>query len=235
MPRIIIVRHHEGDLDDTASVHLASGNYQVDHWYPFNEGDSVILPDINKVSGTIVMGGAQNVTELDQFPYLESEIDWIKKCIAADLPVVGICLGSQLLAHALGGKVTPHPDGICEFGYEPVLPVAGNGWITEPIHMMQAHFQGFEFPPNTQALATGTNFPCQAYRYGSNVFGFQFHPEVHSKMFEQWQQADWRHEFNAMPGACPPEQQHPNNEKYNAAQTQWFTSFLDRLFPPLNS
>lgn len=233
--RIIIVRHHEGDLDDTASTHLASLNYRIEHWYPFQTPDSVTLPDMTGVGGTIVMGGAQNVTELEELPYLQSEVDWILQCIAADLPVVGICLGSQLLAHALGGSVAVHPDGICEFGYEAVHPVesAENTWLTESMFLMQAHFQGFTTPPGCMQLATGDNFPNQAFLYKHNVFGFQFHPEVHSDMFKEWQQSDWKALFNATPGSRSPESQLPDNERYNQQQTTWFRNFLNRVFPPL--
>lgn len=242
MSKIIVVRHHEGDLDDTASVHLAENHYQVEHCYPFDT-DSLKsdLPfdqlsgqtTANAISGTIIMGGAQHVTQLDQFPYLQTEIDWILACINADVPVIGICLGAQLLAQALGGEVSNHSEGLCEYGYEPIYPVNDNDWLTESMHMVQAHFQGFTLPPNATALARGDNFSHQAFSYKDKAFGFQFHPEVHSTMFEQWLKADWADEFNSLPGARPGHNQLPDNRKYNAAQTQWFKGFLDRLFPTL--
>ena len=250
MSRIIVVRHHEGDLDDTASLHLTESHYKVEHHYPFDKDNpNSDLPfdqlhvqtTADAIYGTIVMGGAQHVTQLNQMPYLQTEVDWILACIEADVPVIGICLGAQLLAHALGGEVANHTDGLCEYGYEPIYPVNdpkndnGNDckWISEPMHMVQAHFQGFTLPPDTKALARGDNFPHQAFSYNNKAFGFQFHPEVHSDMFEQWLNADWADEFKAMTGARPDPRQLPDNRQYNAAQTQWFKGFLDRLFPPL--
>jgi len=240
MSKIIIVRHHDGDLDDTATTHLASSNYEIEHWYPFKNPEHVTLPDLAGVSGTIVMGGAQNVTQLDDLRYLQKEIDWISNCIAADLPVIGICLGSQLIAHALGGKVAPHADGLCEFGYEPVRrasnapkDASGNHWLDDTTHMTQAHFQGFTLPPDCKTLATGDNFGCQAFLHKHNVFAFQFHPEVHSDMFIEWTKADWSNEFYKTPGARPAEQQLTDNAKYNLQQTRWFKQFLDKIFPPL--
>ena len=243
MSKIIIVRHHEGETNDTASTHLADGNYQIEHWYPFKEAAKetaiVIPPDLADVSGAIVMGGAQNVTELSELPYLQTEIDWILKCIDRDLPVIGICLGAQLLAHALGGKVARHPDGLCEFGYEPVHAVndaelaKSHALLTGTRYMAQSHFQGFSLPPDCTMLATGDNFTCQSFIYKHNVFAFQFHPELHHEMFVAWQNSDWKDEFYATPGARPASQQLTDNDKYNRIQTDWFKKFLDKVLPPL--
>ena len=231
LKKIIVVRHHEGDLDDTASTHLAARGYQIENWSPFEKPDSTTLPSLNNVAGTIVMGGEQNVTELDHLSYLHTEIDWINCCIKADLAVIGICLGSQLLAHTLGADVAAHKERICEFGYEPVHPADNqNSWFSETLHLTQAHFQGFTLPPDSTALAVGDNFPVQAFRHKHNVFGLQFHPEVHHDMFEQWLQSEWKDEFYATPGARPAHLQSQENQKYNAAQTAWFRSFLDKIF-----
>ncbi len=232
MGNIVVVRHYDGDLNDTACTHLANSNYRIKQWYPFKEPENRTLPDIASTHGTIIMGGTQNVTELDQHSYLQHEIDWILACIAADLPVIGICLGSQLIAHALGGEVTNHSEGICEFGYEPVYP-EDTEYFPETQHFTQAHFQGISLPPGATLLASGKNFPCQAFKYKHNVFGFQFHPEVHSTMFEEWMQLDLADAFYATPGARPACMQLKENEKYNARQTKWFMNLLDKVLPPL--
>ncbi len=233
---IVIVRHHHGDLDDIASVYLASRGFGIEHCYPFEADEPdyglVDISSSNGMRGAIIMGGAQNVTELDTLPYLQKEVDWIQSCIAADIPVIGICLGAQLLAHALGGEVSQHAEGMCEFGYEPVYPsnAASNSWITKPLHMVQAHFQGFTLPPGCTELATGTRFPHQAFHYREQAFAFQFHPEVSQAMFSEWQNADWAGEFYNADGAQSKEQASRYNELHNPAQKEWFCGVLDRIF-----
>jgi len=151
----------------------------------------------------------------------------------------GICLGAQLLAHALGGKVATHRDGICEFGYEPIHAVndaklaKNHALLIGTNYMVQAHFQGFSLPPGCTMLATGDNFTCQSFIYKHNVFAFQFHPELHHEMFVAWQNSDWKDEFYATPGARPASQQLTDNDKYNQIQTDWFKNFLDKVLPPL--
>jgi len=263
---IIVVRHHDGDLDDIASVHLANCGFSIEHCYPFKEsGPEFGLPAISRSSverksvdkgadrtavnasfntrgivddevreknyaGAVVMGGAQNVTELSELPYLQREVEWIRDCIDADVPVIGICLGAQLVAHALGGSVEAHADGLCEFGYVPVYPVPGNGWIDEPLHMVQAHFQGFTVPPDCTELATGTRFPHQAFHYREKAFAFQFHPEVSEEMFVEWQNAEWADEFYNGSGAQLKADAGRDNREHSPAQKDWFCGVLDRVF-----
>ena len=233
---IVVVRHHHGDLDDIASIHLADKGFAIEHCYPFEMSQPYYgLNDITSQSdltGAIVMGGAQNVTEIDDLPYLQREVDWIKSCISTDIPVIGICLGAQLLAYALGGAVSQHADGHCEFGYVQVFPAETNSWINKPMYMVQAHFQGFTLPPGCSELATGSRFPHQAFHYRERAFGFQFHPEVSQSMFLEWQKADWADEFYNTTGAQPRAEASSDNELHSFAQREWFCDVLDRIFLP---
>ena len=81
---IVVVRHHHGDLDDIASVHLAARGFSIQHCYPFEASKPAYgLHEIEgyaNLAGVIVMGGAQNVTELDELPYLQREQQWIQSC-----------------------------------------------------------------------------------------------------------------------------------------------------------
>ncbi len=231
MRDLVIIRHHEGDLHDLATTHLEQTGYRITHCYPF-KGESIPLLS-DRVAGTIVMGGAQNVSQIDQYPYLELECDWIRRCMEVNRPVVGICLGAQLLAHTLGAPVRPHPKGICEFGYTEIFPTEHAGhWLQRPIRMVEAHFEGFDLPAGAVALASGAQFAHQAFRFGEIAFGLQFHPEVSEQMFAEWQVADWAAEFNRMPGAQSRDEQTRDNLLHSAAQAAWFREFLDKLFAP---
>ena len=234
MDNVVIIRHHEGDLHDLATAHLQQTGYRITHCYPF-AGDAI--PELSdNTAGTIVMGGAQNVSQIDQHPYLTLECEWISQCIHAQRPVVGICLGAQLLAHALGAAVKPHPRGICEFGYTEVSPTdQADHWLDKPTHMVEAHFEEFDLPAGAVPLATGRQFGNQAFRFGDAAFGLQFHPEVSAQMFEEWQAADWATEFTSKPGAQPRAEQTRDNRLHSQAQAAWFHEFLDKLFPPLPS
>lgn len=139
-------------------------------------------------AGLVVLGGAQSVYETDQYPYLVSEIGLIKAFIAADKPVIGLCLGGQLIAAALGGRV--YPGAQKELGWFDIYlsdaaeddPVMGG----QPQIASAYHFHGdcFDTPPGCVKLASSELTGSQLFRYGDRVYGFQFHPEVDQALVE---------------------------------------------------
>jgi len=224
---VLLIDHHDNPRDDLATTHLQRLGYEIDLCCPF-QGDS--LPDDNsKYVGAIIYGGAQNVTELEEFPFLQSEIDWLNDAIANNFPIIGICLGAQLIAHCLGANVGHHADELCEFGYYPIIPTAeGRKWISEPMHVTQAHYQHYDLPEGAVRLAYGENFQNQAFRVGNNIFGLQFHPEVTADIFRRWQNSDWA--FYDRHGAQTREQQIQLMNKADRIQGDWFRWFLEYFF-----
>ena len=224
---ILLIDHHENPKDDTVSMALPDLGFKTELLYPF-KGDT--LPDdTNGYSGCVIFGGAQNVAEKDQFPFLKSEIKWIELCMEENLPTLGICLGAQLIAHTLGASVGPHQDGLCEFGYYPIQPTeAGEEWLGQTLYATQAHYQGFELPSGATLLATGETFENQAFRYEQSTYAVQFHPEVTPEIFKRWQDSDWAM-FND-PGSQDRETQNRILEAYGHIQSQWLVSFLQELF-----
>jgi len=150
--RITLITHEISHKDDRASDHLARLGYELDWKAPFN-GD--VLGEVtSNVAGTIIYGGGKNVSDIPGLPFMPDEIRWIKTCMQKNLPVLGICLGAQLIAHILGAEVGPHPDGWQEFGYYPIEPTAeGRNFLPETLYMTQSHSHQFQIPKGARRLA----------------------------------------------------------------------------------
>jgi GMP synthase (glutamine-hydrolysing) len=180
---------------------------------------------LDEHAGAVVLGGPMSANDDATLPGLRAELDWIPRALASGKPFLGICLGAQLLARALGAKVTPHPAGLAEIGYFPVKPTAaGAPFFPEPLHVYHWHCEGLELPREAVLLAEGERFPNQAYRYGDNAFGIQFHPEVSADIMEDWlQRAASR---LALPGAQSSELHRVGRDRYDRAFEHWFDHFL---------
>jgi GMP synthase (glutamine-hydrolysing) len=126
----------------------------------------------------------------DECDWMRREIDWLDVPLAEGKPFLGICLGAQMLARALGARVFTYEDKRSEIGYVPIEPnAAADRLCAEPFprSVYQWHTDGFDLPAGAELLATGAkDFPNQAYRYGKTAIGLQFHPEVTYHMMCRW-------------------------------------------------
>lgn len=138
----------------------------VTKWY-----EDPSLPSLQDFDMLIVMGGPMGVYEEDIHPWLITEKAFIRETIAADKPVLGICLGAQLIAAALGARV--YPNGQKEIGWFPVQFKDG----TTPT-VLHWHGDTFDLPENAVLLAESVACKNQAYQYGEKVIGLQFHFEM---------------------------------------------------------
>jgi len=138
-------------------------------------------------SGLVVLGGAQGVNETEAYPYLSDEINLIQYFIAAGIPVIGLCLGAQLLAAALGGRVQSNTSK--ELGWHDItLSEAGRKdrlMSAHPEKALAFHFHGdyFTVPPGCLSLASSAMTGCQLFRH-NNAYGFQYHAEVDMALIE---------------------------------------------------
>lgn len=130
----------------------------------------------------VILGGQQAVYELDAHPYLAGEIELAGHCVARGIPLLGICLGAQLIASALGGDV--RRGGVREIGWAPVRFAAGagglpggRGLVGEP-EVFHFHGDRIEALDGAEVIASTDATPCQAFHCGGRVLGFQYHPEV---------------------------------------------------------
>ena len=150
------------------------------------------IPDPGGYDALIVLGGPQHVPAEDKYPYLVPEKALIRKAVEQDVPLLGICLGGQLLAHALGAEVRRH--SMIELGFFEVQ-LTDEG-LTDPLfqglpdhqQIFHWHVDVFDIPTGGVRLATSENAPNQAFRYGRRAYGLQYHIEVTPDMFHTWLQ-----------------------------------------------
>jgi GMP synthase (glutamine-hydrolysing) len=136
----------------------------------------------------VVLGGPIGVYEQEAYPFLRHELALISDRLARLRPTLGICLGAQLMANALGAKVAPGPAK--EIGWAPVeLTTAGRSSPLrhlEGVHVLHWHGDNLDLPPGCDNLAFTSHCPFQAFRKGPNLLGIQFHVEPDPQRIEAW-------------------------------------------------
>jgi GMP synthase-like glutamine amidotransferase len=138
------------------------------------------LPNIDEVDLLIIMGGTMSVNDEANYPWLKLEKRWLRRYLSAGKPAIGLCLGGQLIANALGASVSRNQHQ--ELGWMDVGRVShvpeNYFQIPEKINIMQWHSETFEIPRGGVRLAQNNVCQNQMYQIGRNVLGFQFHPEM---------------------------------------------------------
>ncbi len=224
---IIVVEHRAMPAPDRGQTHLAARGFRVRIARPYAGED---LPDLDeRTAGVILTGGPQFVTDLDRFPYLKTEMDFAERTMARGIPLLGICLGAQLMAGQMGARVDYHPENHVAFGYYEVTATdVGRESFPKGLHAPAGNIQGFDLPAGATLLATGSTFPNQAFRVDGNAYGFQFHPEVTRAILDLWQ--DVLADSYGKPGAQTRDEQDAAHTRHDQALDTWYTGFLDRLF-----
>lgn len=187
MPRIVSAIRHLAyeDLGLFAPLLEARG-YQIRY---IDAGiDDLGGADVLDADLLVVLGGPIGVGDIDQFPFVTDEIKAIDTRINRGQPVLGMCLGAQLIAAALGAPVTATDR--TEIGFSPIaLTPEGENSVLEPLnHVPVLHWHSDEFaiPDGAVRLATKASFPNQAFSYGATALGLQFHLEADPARFEPW-------------------------------------------------
>jgi GMP synthase (glutamine-hydrolysing) len=162
-------------------------------------GTGEILPSLDKFTALIVLGGPMGVYEMDGYPHLLTCSRIIREALNRDMKILGICLGSQLLAHCLGAEVYPgtgketgwHSIELTGEGLKDPLmrqlaihPVVGDFW--RRFKVFHWHGDTFDLAAGAVLLASSQVYRHQAFRFGKKAYGFQFHIEVDRDMIAEW-------------------------------------------------
>ena len=187
MKRIPIFRHVPHETAGTLADVLNEAGLEFQYVDLFRDTPAKV--DFDGVPGLIVLGGPMNVDETDRYPHLAAEVEWIRAALARRLPVLGVCLGSQLLAKALGARV--YANGVKEIGwYElDLLSAAADdplfAGLGKRLPVFQWHGDTFDLPAGAVNLASSPLCRHQAFRC-DNAWGLQFHIEVTAEMIDDW-------------------------------------------------
>jgi GMP synthase-like glutamine amidotransferase len=154
------------------------------------EVEKEALPDPTRYQAILLMGGPQHVYADEDLPYVAQEKTMLRQAVAEDIPTLGICLGGQLLASALGAEVRQHH--LSEVGFFQIpLTEAGRQdplFAGLPGQQLAFHWHSdvFELPAGAIRLASNENAPNQAFRYARRAYGLQFHIELNDELVHTW-------------------------------------------------
>ena len=188
MKKLLVFQHVAFEILGTLDPMLRDAGFRIRYVNFSREPDAE--PRVDRYHGLVVLGGPMCLGEIADYPHLETEVDVIRQAVDAEIPVLGICLGAQLLARALGAGVTRNAEkeigwydvSATDAGREDPLFSTFDG--TEKI--FQWHGDTFEIPEGAVHLASSPTCRNQAFRYGDSAYGFQFHLEVDEPLIERW-------------------------------------------------
>lgn len=221
-PILIILHRSQGSTGKIGTL-LQSNGYTLDIRCII-EGDA--LPPPENYLAVIVFGGVMSVNDVQEIPAIQHEIEWIPSVINAGIPYLGICLGAQLLATALGASVARKPDASVEIGFYDVRPTKkyDNLLPENGIRFYHWHLEGFTLPERCEHLAESDNFPNQAFRLNKKTIGLQFHPETTRELIDTWVQRQPQH--LSLPGAQSYKTQIELLRESEKVVDEWLPQFL---------
>ena len=216
MTRTAVVLQHD------PTIHL--GNIRpvlVEHGYAVRVVDVTTAEDVAALDPrdadlVVVLGGEMGAYQTDEYPFLVAEQQLLRERIGAELPTLGVCLGAQLIAGALGERV--YRGDSMQIGFRRVEPTpAGAGSPIrhfDGVPVVEWHGDTFELPSEATLLASSSDYSNEAFAIGDHTLAVQFHPEVTDEMHERWV-ADGYNELDEL--AIDAEALRAERERYSSA------------------
>ncbi len=188
MSTALVIRHVAFEDLGTLEPLLAANGISV-HWLDAGIDDLGAIDPVRPAL-LVALGGPISVYEGDRYPWLDVQIAWLRRRLLARRPTLGICLGAQLIAAALGARVYPGPAK--EIGWSPLtLTDAGRTSALAPLDgastsMLHWHGDTFDLPEGATLLAGTGQYPNQAFAWGASALALQCHPEIDPPRLERW-------------------------------------------------
>lgn len=193
MKKILVFQHAAHEKLGTFEKEIRSQGFEYETlWIP----DLKSFPSAQQLesyAALIVLGGPQSVCEEREYPWMKHELLLIREALRIKMPILGICLGAQLLARAAGAPVRKGP--IKEIGWGWIRfddwfskrnPLTFQFDLTKPHPVFQWHGDMFDIPVEGYSLAWNDNYPGQMFVFQGNAIGIQFHPEMTQEMVREW-------------------------------------------------
>ena len=239
MKRLIVFQHVAYELLGSLDPLLRSQGFRIRYLNFGRTPDEI--PDMSRYDGLIVLGGPMNVDQTRRYPHLTNEVEAIRDSMKRRMPVLGICLGAQLIAKSLGAAV--RPNCVKEIGWYDVSPTRDG--CRDPLmsqfagteKIFQWHGDTFDLPRGSVHLASSRDCPNQAFRFGDAVYGLQFHLEVDKPLIRRWlKTSDHVRELDGLDGRFTPDQISRDTDRFverslalgDAVFGQWLGLFRPR-------
>ncbi len=230
MKRVLVFRHAAHEGLGTLQNYLRSVSVEISYCDLYQQDP--VPQTFEDFDFIISMGGPMNVDETDRYPFLSEERNFLARSIKAGKPVLGVCLGAQMIARALGARV--YKGHSKEIGWYPIR--FSNQAVNDPVFRSVSsasitvfHWHGdtFELPPGAVRLSSSELYQNQAFRF-NNAYALQFHVEVTSDMVHQWLDLG-RQELEAVQPAVSENTIKQDTHKYINSLKQ----ITDKLYRPL--